>query len=68
MKPYMLVMITEDGSKTVQFYDEYDNAVEGYNICASLIGWNCELYVYEHIPNCDKIPNSYELMGYRKIM
>lgn len=68
MKPYMLVMVAGDGSRTVQFYDDYENAVEGYNICVSSIGWNCELYAHKHLSDCDRLPVSKEIMGYVKIM
>ena len=56
MKRFMLVMRTNNGKQDVQFYDDYDNAVKGYNICVVVIGWDCELYTYE------------QNVGYTKIM
>ena len=56
VKRFMLVMRTNNGKQDVQFYDDYDNAVKGYNICVVVIGWDCELYTYE------------QNVGYTKIM
>lgn len=56
MKRFMLVMRTNNGRQDVQFYDNYANAIKGYNICTALIGWDCELYRYE------------QYVGYTKMM
>ena len=46
MKQYMLVMRHDNGIQSVQFYDDFNNANNAYNICSVSIGWYCELYTY----------------------
>lgn len=56
MRKYALIMITDNGLQVVQFYDDYNNAVEGYNIGVTVLGWRGELYAYE------------QKIGYTKLM
>lgn len=56
VKRFMLVIRTNNGRQDVQFYDNYENAVKGYNICIAVLGWYCELYAYK------------QMVGYIKLM